>query len=304
MTDERTLGPDIVIAGAARSGTSSLAAQLGTHPDVDPGKVKEPNYFSRGLDKGAQWYDALYQPRRRGLLRLDASVSYTSPLHPEALDRLAAESPSAFVVYVVRDPIQRAVSHFLFRRHYFHLESAPDFGTALRGGSYYVDGSDYSRWLTLLTATFPPQQLLVVPFEVVTAAVLEVTATIHAELKLDASTAAAEQAAHHRNPVVEYRTEGMRRAASLLRQSSLYPRLRSAVGGTRLRRIRGVVTRRAAVPTAEEAIASCAASELEQLRELQVRSGAAVLAHLDEQDQRLGLSWRDRSFARAPDDHH
>lgn len=297
MGERSALGPDVVIAGAARSGTSSLAAQLGTHPDVDPGKVKEPNYFSRGLDNGPEWYDRLYQRRRPGLLRLDASVSYTSPLYPEALRRLAAAVPEAFVVYVVRHPTQRAVSHFLFRRHYFHIEPAPDLGTALREGTYYTGGSDYAHWLAELTAAFPRSQLLVVPFEVVTGAVLDVTATVYERLGLDRSLASGDKAAQHRNPVVEYRTDVARRAASVLRRSAVYPRLRSAVGATRLRRLRGLVTRQASAPSEADVLASCAPAELDQLRALEERAGAAVREHLVEQDARLGLSWADRSFA-------
>ena len=47
-------GPDLVIAGAARSGTSFLAAQFENHPEIDPGKVKEPNYYSRNLGRGSE----------------------------------------------------------------------------------------------------------------------------------------------------------------------------------------------------------------------------------------------------------
>src|SRR3712207_3523080 len=39
--------PDIVLAGAARSGTTFLAARLSRHPAIDGGAVKEPDFFSK-----------------------------------------------------------------------------------------------------------------------------------------------------------------------------------------------------------------------------------------------------------------
>src|SRR5687767_7425172 len=132
MVARTSFGPDIVIAGAARSGTSALAAQLSVHPSIDAGKVKEPNYFSRHLDRGEQWYESNFQSRSDSVLRLDASTSYTSPLYPHALERLAAASPEAYVIYAVRQPTERALSHYLLRRTYFHIDDAPTFGDALR----------------------------------------------------------------------------------------------------------------------------------------------------------------------------
>jgi len=297
MTHDNDLGPDLVLAGAARSGTSTLAARLGKHPGVDPGKVKEPNYFSRRLDEGPEWYDRLFEPRRPGLLRLDASVSYTSPLHPEALGVLAAASPQAFVVYTVRDPTLRAVSHYQFRHHHFQLEPAPDFGSALRAGSYYVDGSDYQRWLSELDATFPRERQLIVPFEVVTEDVDGATAVVWQQLGLDPGLVSADESQVHRNAVVEYRHALFGRAVGAVRHSGLYPVLRSAVGASRLRRLRDLATRKPSLPSHDEVMASCGPDELEQLRDLETRAGAAVRHRLAEQDTRLGLSWLERSFA-------
>ena len=81
----------MAIVGAARSGTTYLAAQLGAHPCIDPGAVKEPNYYSREFERGRSWYDGLYAPSTPGMYRLDASTSLTFPQFPEALGRLAAD---------------------------------------------------------------------------------------------------------------------------------------------------------------------------------------------------------------------
>ncbi len=294
-------GPDLVIAGAARSGTSYLAAQFATHPEIDPGQVKEPNYYSRRFDRGPEWYEGLYEPRRPGLLRLDASTSYTSPRYPEALDRLIAASPRAVMVYSVRHPIERAVSHYLLRHHYFHIEPGVTFGAALAGSDYYYEGSDYSHWLGRLTAGFGEQHVLLVPFELVTARPEEASAAICRLLGVAPPRPAPERAERHRNSVVVYRHELTRRAARRLRQSRAYPKLRSALGPSRLRRTRQVFTRRPELPSTEQALASCTPQQHERLRQVHERAAGAVHGYLVAQDQRLGLAWAKLSFAAEQD---
>lgn len=290
-------GPDVVLAGAARSGTSSLAAQLGAHPNIDAGKIKESNYFSRNLERGPPWYDGLYDGRRAGLLRLDASTSYTSPTYPAALDRLLDASPDVFVIYAVRQPTERALSHYLLRRHYFRNEDAADFGTALRTSSLYTETSDYSRWIPELTRRVATDRLLVVPFEVITRRAAEVTAHICWQLGLEPPPDTEEHGTRHRNDVVQYRNKAARAAARQLRRSSAYPWLRNALGSGRTRRFRDLLTRKAQLPSTNEALASCDATQIDGLRVLDLRAGAALAEYLDAQDRRLGLDWASASFA-------
>lgn len=279
-----------MIAGAARSGTSYLAAQLAGHPRIDPGSVKEPNYYSRSYDRGPDWYSGLFAPRVEGVLRMDASVSYTFPHFPEALDRLAAEDTVRLVVYVVRDPVPRAVSHYLYHRYYFKQEDAADFGTALRTNPLYAGASDYRRWITDLEERFGTDRLLVVPFATATGG--RADAQVCSMLGLPPPDVATEQSAEqHRNNVVTFKNEAFRRASRTLRRSRFYPVVREKIGADRLRRLRSLVTREAPLPTAAEALASCTPAQRTELDELASGSRAAVVEHLLAQDQRLGLTW-------------
>ena len=72
-------GPTLVRAGAARSGTTRLAARLARHPgDRQPvHQGAESISASRGLDRGYDWYAGLF-PRTDGVW-LDASAQYTFP---------------------------------------------------------------------------------------------------------------------------------------------------------------------------------------------------------------------------------
>ncbi len=277
-----------------------LAAQLGRHPQIDPGSVKEPNYFSREYDRGQQWYGGLFSDRAPQLLRLDASASYTYPYYPQALERLATASPHAFVVYLVRDPIERAVSHYLFYRYYFGKESAPDFGSALRESSYYTDVSDYARWVPLLLNAFPDDRVLVVPFEALTSSSHSVAAAVCRQLQLPPPPLDGKQPSGHQNNVVEFRTESARRATRAVRRSRFYPGVRAAVGAERMRSIRSVLTRRPNMPTNEEALASCDQGQLAHLRALDARARSVVLDRLVSQDERLTFGWTSHWAAERP----
>lgn len=287
----RTPTPDLVIAGAARSGTSFLAAQLGAHPRIDPGSIKESNFFSRSYGKGNDWYEGLFQTREPDVVRMDASVSYTYPQYPQALSLLAAAAPDAYLVYVVRDPVARAVSHYLYNHHYFNQESAADFGTALTTNDLYVGASDYRRWLDDIYTVYPKEQVLVVPFHAVTAPGTEVADQICKALGLPMLPGPSAGAAAHQNNVVVFRHPGLRFVSRRLRRSRLYPLVRARLGASRLRRMRSLVTKHTALPTIEEALSTCRPEQLRELKDLELRSHAAVCAAVQDQDARTGLSW-------------
>lgn len=306
---ERCVGPDLVIAGAARSGTSVLAAQLGRHSGIDPGVTKEPSFFSRHFDRGTGWYDGLFEPRSGTLLRLDASTSYTSPYYPQALPRLSAAAPHAAVVYLVRDPIARAFSQYLLRRYSFHNEPAPDFGAALRDNELYAGASDYSRWLRAIYDGYPREKVLVIPFRALTDGDQSVVAAVCSIAGLSPAEATGEESRAFRNQVVEYRTGLLRAATRTLRKSRVYPAVRRHAGAQRIRRLRSLITRQVSTPTVEDGLASCDPGQLRTLSQLETRSREYVARCLQEQDGRTGLGWldhwlRETSVSRLPADGH
>jgi Sulfotransferase domain len=296
-------GPDLVIAGAARSGTSYLAAVLGSHPRIDAGAIKEPNYFSRELQRGPEWYDGLYRPREPGMLRLDASMSYTFPHFPAALATLAESAPDAYVVYAVREPIARALSHYQLHRIYFKNEPAQDFGAGLRRNPLYLGTSDYARWLDSITARFPTRRVLVVPFSAITSRTAEVSNFICRALDLEELPEDTAFAEAHRNDVVEFRSDAIKRARRWVRRRGAYPRLRQAVGTERLRTLRGKLTRKAPQQTLEQALLSCERQQIEQMQALYSSARAAVLQALTDQDSRLSLQWTP-SWSDSVPEHH
>jgi hypothetical protein len=101
--------PDLLVIGAQRGGTSSLYRYLGRHPDVVPSVRKETEYFSRRYDRGELWYRGHFPLRRSGLT-FEATPDYL--FHPRAADRAAATVGDARIVVLLRDPVERAISHW------------------------------------------------------------------------------------------------------------------------------------------------------------------------------------------------
>jgi len=108
--------PDFVIIGAMKCGTTTLAAQIAAQDGAFVTTPKEPNFFSDDdvYARGADWYGALFETAAPGDLTGEASTHYTKlPTHPDTVARMAAALTSPRLVYMLRDPVDRAVSHYI-----------------------------------------------------------------------------------------------------------------------------------------------------------------------------------------------
>jgi hypothetical protein len=123
--------PNFFILGAAKSGTTSLYAYLRQHPAVFMPEVKEPRYFAYVDEppemKGPGDEDA----NERAVFTFDAyralfadvadetAVGEASPnyLYSETAPcRIHERLPKAQLFVVLRDPVERAYSHYLHLR--------------------------------------------------------------------------------------------------------------------------------------------------------------------------------------------
>jgi hypothetical protein len=111
--------PDVLIIGGQRCGTSSLYKWLGRHPNVAPSLRKEIEYFSIDHARGGDWYRAHFPTtlRRRAaaamgrpLVTFEATPDYL--FDPRAPGRAQALVPDAKLIALLRDPADRAVSHY------------------------------------------------------------------------------------------------------------------------------------------------------------------------------------------------
>lgn len=162
--------PDLVVIGAMKCGTTALHGLLDRHPSIAMAAAKELNFFvgpaSGGGDwhagnwhRGLRWYQAQFDGGAE--VRGEASPGYTSPSHPEAPARLAAVVPRARLVYLVRDPVDRAVSQY---RHHVRdgTERRPAREALLDPASQYVARSRYAERVAPFLSYFAPERVLVV----------------------------------------------------------------------------------------------------------------------------------------------
>lgn len=108
--------PDFIVIGAMKCGTTTLAAQLGAQDGFFMTDPKEPNYFSddKVFVKGPDWYAALFAEAGPGDIKGEASTHYTKrPDFPRTLERMQAAAPKVKLVYMIRNPLDRLVSHYI-----------------------------------------------------------------------------------------------------------------------------------------------------------------------------------------------
>ena len=109
-------GPDFIIIGAMKSATSSLHVQLASHPGIVMSEPKEPNFFSDDsqYERGTDWYMSLFPEPDIGQLCGESSTHYAKlPDYPATVSRMKALLPDIKLIYVMRHPIERLVSHYI-----------------------------------------------------------------------------------------------------------------------------------------------------------------------------------------------
>ena len=107
--------PDFLILGAMKSGTSTLFHHLLRHPGVGAPYRKEVHFFGMGerAGHGPAWYRAhfpLRAPLGRRRLTGEATPNYL--YDPEAPARIRAALPEVRLLAILREPTERAVSHY------------------------------------------------------------------------------------------------------------------------------------------------------------------------------------------------
>lgn len=124
-------GPDFIIVGAKRGGTTSLYNYLLEHPSIAPlfparQRIKGVHYFDSEFARGGRWYRSHFplsaggrhiaRPARAPGLTGEASPYYL--FHPLAAERIARDYPGMRLIVLLRDPVERAYSHYKERvRH-------------------------------------------------------------------------------------------------------------------------------------------------------------------------------------------
>ncbi|SRR5579875_101807 len=175
--------PNFFVVGAAKAGTTSIYAYLSQHPQVFFPAIKEPHYFAQVRPARELRYSAEAITDRGAYLRLfrhargykvigDASPSYL--WHPEVAYRIKRTVPHARILILLRDPIDRAFSHYLMdyregvQDEPFYAALRRDMSRALKGWgvSYlYYELGLYSAQIYRYLDAFGPDRVHIMVFE-------------------------------------------------------------------------------------------------------------------------------------------
>lgn len=108
--------PDFLIVGVQKGGTTSLYNYLLQHPDVVSASRKEIHYFDKNYHRGERWYQSHFvkanKVKRKNSNSLTGECTPYYAYNPYIPERLAKLIPSAKIVFILRNPTDRAVSHY------------------------------------------------------------------------------------------------------------------------------------------------------------------------------------------------
>jgi hypothetical protein len=155
-----------------KGGTTSLHRYLRQHPEVFMPEQKELNFFvdeysgppidppeERNWSRGISWYERQFAGAERERAVGEASPNYSRhPTYPGVAERIAAVVPNVKLIYVMRNPIDRVLSHYLHdlangrEQHPLHL--------ALRRDDRYLAPSRYAAQVEHYFRVFSPGQVL------------------------------------------------------------------------------------------------------------------------------------------------
>lgn len=103
-------GPDFLIAGASKSGTSSMYSYLGFHPQILLPHKKEIDFYGKHYKHGLDWYLAHFPTisDRPDFLTGEATPNYLR--FPEVANRIKQTFPQTKIIILLRNPADRAIS--------------------------------------------------------------------------------------------------------------------------------------------------------------------------------------------------
>jgi hypothetical protein len=146
-----------------RAATTSLHRMLDLHPEIAMSREKESDFFVAELNyrRGVEWYRGLFPAV--GGLHGESSTNYTkSSIFAGVPARIKSHYPGVRFIYIVRDPIARALSQLRFCAS---LGQDPTDPILVRQA---VDASCYARQMDGFLAHFERERILVVDYAALT----------------------------------------------------------------------------------------------------------------------------------------
>ena len=170
--------PNLFMVGSMKSGSTYLTGLLASHPAIFVSSPREPCYFvdprtlrrvwpymwAKGYWRSADRYLDLFARAGDATVIAEGSNGYSQePLCDGVPQRILSFSPEARFIYIMRDPVERTISHYWHNVRFFG-EHRPMLA-ALESDPQYTDTSDYARQLNAYLTHFERGRIYVLTLE-------------------------------------------------------------------------------------------------------------------------------------------
>ncbi|MEM9325722.1 MAG: sulfotransferase domain-containing protein [Bacteroidota bacterium] len=170
ITDTRGL-PHFLVIGAEKAGTTWLYQALRRHPDIFLPDTKEIHFFNRfnsllepvrHYELGVEWYHRFFKRSAPHQLRGEITPMYLSD---EAAGwRIATLLPQVKLIYILREPVSRAYSHYWMARRKGLVSNTFSELIAQRDPRFIGRGF-YSGQIEHYLSLFPQEQMMGLTFD-------------------------------------------------------------------------------------------------------------------------------------------
>lgn len=198
MNQKEKLGPDFIGIGEAKCASSWIAKCIVEHPQIFipsfilnkkkynnkkgfPGKelnwfkdnifafkcdkfnkkINSPSWFDK---KGIKPYIDFFKKAKEKQIKGEISTTYMYDI--SVAQKIKKEFPNIKILVYLRNPTERAYSHFYFNKYTIKVDRSQNFEEALKKySSIYIDTSLYYRQLKPYFDLFPRKNILVVIYE-------------------------------------------------------------------------------------------------------------------------------------------
>lgn len=155
--------PNFIVIGAMKCGTTSLYQYLSQHPDIFLSHVKELDFFveEKNWNKGLEWYKSNFSISKKAVG--ECSPSYTSfPVWSGSAERIKSIIPDTKLIYLVRDPIERILSHYKHDVASQKKNNISTPGEEIKNNPCYIARSSYYLQISQYLNYFDKDQFLIV----------------------------------------------------------------------------------------------------------------------------------------------
>lgn len=156
--------PDFFIVGTQKGGTTALFRMLKEHPSVVMPIRKELHFFDRKRSLDASdflTYERKFVPdwAKRGRLTCDITPSYM--YRPYAAVRMKQYAPESKIIFLLRDPVSRAISQYHMKRYALKTEHRSIYKCLSDFDSEYVTRGYYAEQIERFVNFFDWNQILI-----------------------------------------------------------------------------------------------------------------------------------------------